>query len=162
MKKLSFIFALLCVILLCACGKTDAVTVPAPSPTPTVTPTPAPVIEVQVDTPSPTPEVTPAVLDERFVGTWCISHAHNEYAALLEFFGTSLREYGSQLTISDDGTMSYYIGSSGGDGSWTSEGDTAHAEAGSEKLILKLIDIDGVNFLEMSFGGAPVIWQRAE
>lgn len=161
MKKQTVILLLFCLmLLLCACGKESA-------PVPTVTPmpaviTPPPVTEAPAETPSPTPEPTPLVYDGRFVGTWSISRVHNEYAALLEFFGTSLREYGSQLTIADDGTISYYIGSSGAEGSWTSEGDIAHAETQSEKLTLTLIDIDGKIFLEMNFGGAPIIWQRAE
>lgn len=160
MRKTSFILPFLCIILLCACGK-ESTPAPSATPAPAVI-TPPPATEAPAETPAPTPETTPEVFDERFVGTWCISRTHNEYAALLEFFGTSLRELGSGLDISVTGSLSYYIGSSGGEGSWISDGDTAHAETQSERFSLTLTEIDGETFLEMNFGGVSIIWQRAE
>lgn len=165
MKKTYVLILYVCMILLlCACGKDNDIPVPTATAAPTPVPVTAPPSTVPpTETPAPTPEPEPIVYDARFVGNWSISRAHNEYAALLEFYGTSLREIGAGLSIRDDGTLTYYIGGSGGEGVWSSEGDLAHAEAvGNNHFTLTVKDIDGETFLEMNFGAAPIIWQRTE
>lgn len=165
MKKIHALILYACMILLlCACGKEAELPAPTAAPTPvTVTAPPPTVPPTEIPSPTPEPSPEPIVYDTRFIGNWSISRTHNEYAALLEFYGTSLRELGAGLSIRDDGTLTYYIGSSGANGVWASDGDLAHVEAvGNNHFTLTAKDIDGATFLEMNFGAAPIIWQKTE
>ena len=101
MKKIiALVLSLALVFSLCACGKKAETPAPAPAETPApAAPTAAP------ETPAPTE--APAEHDERFVGPWKLAGALNEYAAILEYFGTSVGEYGAAMELKSSGEFDY-------------------------------------------------------
>ena len=63
------------------------------------------------------------------VGTWRIDTALTPgVEQLYLMFGSALRTCGAEMHIRPDGTMDYYIGLTGGKGTYTVEGDTLVAE----------------------------------
>lgn len=94
---------------------------------------------------------------------WTIDTNKTDYAWLIGFFGTSYRDYGSELIINDDGTISYYIGSVGGSGNYTIYNNiitaniTSYIDGDTESKIFKIVDEDGINYITFDID-STTIW----
>lgn len=136
-----------------ACGNLKVETI-EPTPMPAVeTETPAEPTEVEC----PRPEL---------VGPWELAMEKNEYAAILEYFGTAVREVKPTMEIRSNGDFSYTLGIGGGAGTWTVAGDDIEAvysnwnDGYEEKVSLTEFEEGGVLYLRMQIGGIEVVWRQ--
>ena len=68
-----------------------------------------------------------------------------DIAVLYRLFGSSLRDYGAAMTLGEDGSFSYYLGLTGGEGTYSVNGNTvtasvkSYAEGSADTLTLYII-----------------------
>ena len=86
-------------------------------------------------------------INNSYIGTYRLDTGRKEQdiAVLYQYFGSSLRDYGAEMVLNEDGTFSYYLGLTGGEGVYTIDGSvitasvTDYAEGNRTTLILYLI-----------------------
>ncbi len=97
----------------------------------------------------------PAAEPAPYVGTWQLAIEKNDGIEpdLFFLFGSSLHAQGAGLTITEDGAIEYFLGLTGGTGTYTVEGDTITAEVTSyiesaeETLTFRYVEEDGVPYI---------------
>lgn len=127
----------------------------------TIEPTPMPPVETEIsaDEPAATECLYPEI-----VGPWELAMEKNEYAAILEYFGTSVRDSKPTMEIRSNGDFSYTLGVSGGAGTWSVAGDDIQAvyttwnDGHEEEVHLTEIEEGGILYLHMQIGGIDVVW----
>lgn len=87
-------------------------------------------------------------------GSWVLSARNaSRIDTLYLLFGSSLRHYGAGMTLGSDGSFSYYLGLTGGDGVYTRMGDTITADVRSynegccESLTLRVVEEGDTTYL---------------
>ena len=126
---------------------------------------PTPMPPVETETPAEEPTAVECLRPE-IVGPWELAMEKNEYAAILEYFGSSVREVKPTMEIRSNGDFSYTLGASGGAGTWSVVGDDIEAvyttwnDEHEEEVHLTEIEEGGVLYLHMQLGGIDVVWCR--
>ena len=130
--------------------------------------------QVEGDTLTVTDEETSFTLTRcPLAGRYVLSPEKNadQWDALYTLFGSSLRDYGAELNLYPDGHMEYYMGLTGGWGSWEeSEGRIqgtvlSYAERNEETVNLRVVEEDGETYLALEYRDEAVqadIWWAKE
>ena len=98
-------------------------------------------------------------------GTWQLSDQNDDET--LAAFGSSLHAYGAEMTLSEDGTFSFYIGLTGGEGTYTAEDEDSYNvtykdyNEGQEFTAELELEDDGAT-LSLELGDEDVLWTKAE
>lgn len=111
-------------------------------------------------------------IPEDYAGTWRLDAAKTEqnlqnYASLMEMFGSGLGAYGASIEISEDGAFSYFIGiGTGGSGQCEKDGEGIHVsitpfqDTGDyeKDLYLKTVTDHETIYLVMRYGQEDLYW----
>ena len=173
-KTVAFLLALLLLVSLTACKSKNAEENPeSSSPAGQVPETEAAQPQTEAESgekteapaaePSQSESVTaPAVTTpDELVGTWVLSG--NNDAEKLEAAFPQVKELGGELQIGMDGLMFWTLGTSGGMGSFTVDGDTLNAEiysdyTGAPESVI--CTVEGGDTLTMDYSGVTIIWVK--
>ena len=128
--------------------------------------------EVEIESESKKQEI----LREQIVGTWKMDGQKTQDGlkdhdySLTALFGTGI-QFGSELKVLSDGTISYYIGiNRGGEGTWEWSENTIYAditpyveEGNAERdLTFQAVEEEGELFLVMEYDGENIYWEKAD
>ena len=109
-----------------------------------------------------------------YTGTYRLDteRGDQDIAELYTLFGSSLRDYGAQMQLSGDGAFSYYLGLTGGEGTYTVDGSTVtaavtdYSEGNPATLTLYLITEGEETFLLYPYDNAVktvnIWWKQYE
>lgn len=97
--------------------------------------------------------------DPPYLGTWELDavKTSEDIADLYMLFGSSLRTFGARLELRPDGTMDYYIGLTGGRGTYAANGNSitadviSYTESAEQILHFDLVTEDKTDYLVFHF-----------
>ena len=142
--------------------KTDATTQSDKSTAGNTEPTTEEEIKSKNQTTEPMTDATEITVD--IPNTWTIDTNKTDYTWLISVFGTSYRDYGCGLTIDKNGTISYYIGSTGGNGNYSVQDNTitanliSYADGDNMNKIFTIVNEDGTNYITLDIDGNTIWW----
>lgn len=99
-------------------------------------------------------------------GKWTLSE-DNDIAAIYVDFGSSVREFGAEMNVGADGSFAFFIGLTGGEGSYAESGDGWHIDykdynEGQDWTAELTLEKEEPLTLALEFNGYSVLWTRAE
>ena len=100
------------------------------------------------------------------IGKWELSE-DNDIEVIYTDFGSSVREFGAEMNIGNDGNFEFFVGLTGGEGSYAEEGDGWHVEykdfnEGQDWTAELGIEKEEPLTLALTFDGHTVLWTKAE
>lgn len=142
--------------------KTDATTQSDKPIIETTEPTTKEESETKTQTTEPPTDATEVIMD--ISKSWTIDTNKTDYTWLISVFGTSYRDYGCGLTIEDNGTISYYIGSSGGSGNYTVQDNiitaniVSYADGDTINKTFTIVNQDGIDYITLDIDDKTIWW----
>ncbi|GEM_PF-974459 len=100
---------------------------------------------------------------EQIAGPWHLDSEKNDLTAFWDIF-PAYSEFGASMEIKSNGQINWYIGTEGGTGTYTQDGDTLTADIVRDvdqqpvTVIVHLISDDEIVRLEMDYNGTNVYW----
>ena len=100
------------------------------------------------------------------IGAWELSE-DNDIEAIYTDFGSSVRQFGAEMNIGNDGNFEFFVGLTGGEGSYAESEGGWHIEyqdynEGQDWTAELRVEKEEPLTLALDFDGHTVLWTKAE